>query len=193
MKKIFTIILLSFISIFSHANNDTTKIDTTTYFLNKATNVDSISSYYLSFGGQVDPYIVIFENKVRILFTLEEVKKINENYQLNSLMSNVIEKYGKESDIEIGVINSLKDQVYILEQKIKDREGRLEDKDKENEEMGNIIKILQEKVDNNEEIKEELTEENEGLKDDLRKQKIKTIAVAIGEGLVILLLLIVLI
>ena len=185
MKYLFTI-LISLFSIISYSQTDST------YWLEKASKIDTTESYILYFNEEITPQVVLFDSKVRILFTMEELAKTNEKLQMIPIMEEVIKKYGIETEIEVGVISSLENQIYVLKEQVGDKEGRIKDLNSKLEQSLKLVEKLEEEVSKRDEIKDEYNIQIKSLEKDLKKQKIKTIAVAIGEGAVIVLLLIVL-
>jgi len=187
MKYLFTI-LISIFSIIGFSQSDSTE-----YFLEKASKIDTTESYIIYFNGDtVSPQVVVFDSTVRILFTMEELAKMNEKLQMIPIMEEVIKKYGAETNVEVGVISSLENEIYLLKGQVRDKEGRISDLNSKLNQSLKMIKKLQEEVSKSGEVNEEYEIQIKSLQKDLRKQKIKTIAVAVGEGVVIVLLLVVL-
>jgi chromosome segregation ATPase len=188
MKYLFTI-LLSIITLIGFSNTDSTNVE---YYLEKASKIDTSNTQLLYFNDSLPQMMVFDSNKVRVLFTMEELASMNEKLQMIPLLEEVIEKYGAETEIEVGVISSMENEIYVLKQTVEDKNGRIKDLNSKVDQMVILIQELREEVEKNDEIKEEYKTQIKSLEEDLRKQKIKTAAVAIGEGVVIVLLLLVL-
>lgn len=185
MKYLFTI-LISLMTLVGYSSNDTIK-----YYLEKATKIDTTTTQILYFNNDSVPQMVVFDsNIVRVLFTMEELASMNEKLQMIPLLEEVIEKYGAETEVEVGVISSMENEIYVLKQTINDKEGRIEDLNSKVDQMTILIKELREEVSKNEEINEEYELQIKSLEKSLRKQKLKTVMVAVGEGVVIVLLLV---
>jgi predicted RNase H-like nuclease (RuvC/YqgF family) len=171
MKYLFTL-LLSLLSLTIYAQPDTVKIDT-------------VQAEIIYMGDTLNPTIINFEGQSRVLFTIDEVKDINKTYRLVEILEEVVEKYGIENDFDVGLINSLENEITILERKIEVKNNRLSNQENTIMELANTIENIKKQNSKKDEIISNKDSEIDNLKDDLRKQKIKTIAVTIVSGIVI--------
>ena len=175
--------LMNFISI--------SQDSTSQYYLEKATKIDTTQTQLLYFNNE-SPQMVVIDSSVYVLFTMNELAKMNEKLQMIPIMEEVIEKYGAETEVDVGVISSLENEIYLLKKQVSDKEGRIIDLNSKLDKFSELVENLQMEASKNDEVNKEYETQIKSLKKDLRKQKVKTIVVAIGEGAIIVILLIVL-
>lgn len=185
------IILLSiFFFTLSSFGQDTNLTEEQVYFIENSDRVDTVEAYVTYVGGEEEPMVVIYGDDVRVLFTLEQTQKINNQYRMVELLEEVISKYGLESDIDVGIINSMEEEIYLLRDQLKISESRIENKDMIISSLEKTIAKMEEQNRVNEEINKNLEEQRDNWEKEAKKQKRQKIFVAIGGGILVVLVLI---
>ena len=186
MKKLIVIISILFTSILG-LSQDTNLTKEQLNYIDHSSKIDTVEAYITYVGNDDEPLVVIYGDEVRVLFTLEQVQKINNQYRMVELLENVIDKYGLETDIDVGVINSMEEEIFLLNEKLKIVESRIENKDMVIKSLEETIRLMEEKDANNALIHENLEEQSERWEKEAKKQKRQKIFVAIGGGLLLIL------
>lgn len=184
MKKFITILLLTLASFISYGQDS---IDV------QPPVVDTVKEDYNYVSVKLDSLypqpLVVDVEVIGVLFTVEQAQKIDNDYELFSVMDSIITQYGVNDSITIGVINaqgkkisSLELQVENLRTTIKNNEEMLANRDV-------VIGELKDKIDLQEaQIKlyqqKETSFENEiaDFKKEVKKQKRQKIFGFIGTG-----------
>lgn len=174
MKNFITVLLLVLASFVSYSQ------DSTVVQLPVDTNLVQLDSNYVTV--QLDslyPQPLVVDGKViGVLFTVEQAQKIDNDYELFSLMDSIITQYGVNDSITVGVINVQGKKIASLELQVENYKKMLEDKENMLTNRDLVIKELKQKVDMQEaQIKlyqeKEVSFENEisDLKKEVRRQK----------------------
>ena len=150
-----------------------------------------------SISAQIDsthtyPYKYIEDGKViGVLFTVEQAQKIDNDYELFTLMDSVIKEYGLTDKVTIGVMDALNNKIVVLELTIDNLNKMLLEKDSIISNRNEVIEAMKKKIDLSEkEIdtykEKELSHESEKkeLKKEIRKQKIQKVVGFVASGIV---------
>jgi hypothetical protein len=134
---------------------------------------DTVQAFvlYLDSNNTSGGEVIMFKDEVRFMFTYEEVQKINSTYRLVEIMNEVIEKYGTEKDFSINIIAGLNEEITLMDDKLKIKDGKLANCDKLNKKLESIIKTHEEKDIKNEELLSNNKDQIKNLKKDNKKLK----------------------
>lgn len=158
------------------------------YFIEKADKIDTVESIIVYVGGLEEPSIVMYGDQVRVLFTFEQVQKMNNKYRMVELLEEVIKKYGIESNIDVGIVNSLENEIYLLQGKVEILNGRIEGKDITIAKLELVIATLEKKSV----VSDEASKKADAIiakKDkEIKKLKKHKVFIAIGSGILIVLI-----
>ena len=97
-----------------------------------------LSGFVYSQGGEYPKYYTDVDGKKYVLFTIEQAKQIDKDYQILNILKSLNVVYDDSEKVNIQIINSLNEKVYELEIKCKE----LSSINTDNE---NIIKELRKK------------------------------------------------
>lgn len=174
MKNFITVLLLMLASFIGYSQ-DTTTVNSVTVKL------DTIYPQPLISNGKV----------IGILFTENQAQKIDNDYELFSLMDSIITQYGLTDSITVGVIDAQGKKITQLELQIDNYKVMLNDKDNMINNRNSVISELKRKIELQEEqIKLQqdkeasYEEERKVLKREIRKQKTQKIVGFITTGMV---------
>ena len=164
--------------------------------IEKATSMESQLVYFLVLeedGIEVD---IVMNTSVdgspgltRIMLSVDDIEKINNKYRMAEILEELVQKYNIENELNLTIVESLTNEVILLNEKVLLLNDELKNKDK-------IILTL-------EGVIVELKESNQILLDvngkqatvikekdkEIRRQKRQKAFIAIGSGAVIVLLL----
>ena len=189
MRNLILILSIFFFTLNSFGQ-DTNLTEEQVYFIENSDRVDTIEAYVTYVGNDEEPMVVIYGDDVRVLFTLEQTQKINNQYRMVELLEEVISKYGLESDIDVGIINSMESEIYLLRDQLKISESRIENKDMIISSLEKTIVKMEEQNSINDEINRNLEEQRDNWEKEAKKQKRQKIFVAIGGGILTILMLV---
>lgn len=159
-------------------------------FVKNAKKVMEKKTYHLTLEQDgIEVEVVIFDDKARVLMSMEDIQKINNTYRMTEILEELVDKYNIENELNLTIIQSLTNEVVLLNEKITLLNDELQNKDQ-------IISTLEATVAELRESNDILTEVN-GLqaetiktqKKEIRKQKNQKTIIAIGGGIIITLLL----
>ena len=141
-----------------------------------------LSGFVYSQGGEYPKYYTDVDGKKYVLFTIEQAKQIDKDYQILNILKSLNVVYDDNEKVNIQIINSLNEKVYELEVKCKD----LSSINTDNE---NIIKELRKSVKdyelmniNNNKIIGEKDNQISIYKSSYRKQKFLKIVFIVTSG-----------
>lgn len=186
MKNFITVLLLVLASFVSYSQDSTVvqpSVDTNSVQLDSNYVTVQLDSLY--------PQPLVVDGKViGVLFTVEQAQKIDNDYELFSLMDSIITQYGVNDSITVGVINAQGKKIASLELQVENYKKMLDDKENMLTNRDLVIKELKQKVDMQEaQIKlyqeKEVSFENEisDLKKEVRRQKRQKIIGFVTTGL----------
>ena len=171
-----------------------TNIDTTLVVFNKKSeylevrqqgwNVDTIKygfvwRKYNTFKDTLISHIIVIDEEVNFVFSLDEVEKINHILSIYPLLDKIISKNENIDSLKISYINSINEKNLMLEQSIENKNKIIENKD-------SIIKLL--KIKNKNYI-EQIETNTKMLNKKIKEQKKKTWIISGSSiGIIILLL-----
>ena len=173
-----------------------TNIDTTLMVFNKKSEylevrqqgwyVDTLKyafvwKKYNTFKDTLTSHIIVINEKVNFVFSLEEVEKINHILSIYPLLDKIISKNENIDSLKISYINSINEKNLMMEQSIENKNKIIENKD-------SIIKIL--KIKNKNYI-EQIETNTKILNKKIKEQKKKTWIIS-GTSIGILILLLIL-
>ena len=193
MKSLIVLLfsLFSFVAISQEDSTSVTKDTVTTeqqYYIQKADKIDTVSVTFIHIGDTTEPTVILYNDRVRVLFTVEQVQDINNNYRMIELMEEVIAKYGIEDSVDIGIVSSLEKEIYVLNDKVDILNGRILDKDNTISKLETALEKLEEKDSKSDEVISGKDSEIEVLEKEVRKQKIQKKAISIGALAIIVLI-----
>jgi len=125
-----------------------------------------------------------------IVFTIEQAQKIDNDYELFSLMDSIIKQHGLTDSITIGVIDAQNKKITQLELQIENYEellmsskDMLSNRNSVIDELNSKVKIMQEQIELYKEIDVSHTNEKKLLMKEIRKHKAQKIIGFITTGL----------
>tara|TARA_R110000772_G_scaffold2410_1_gene8332 strand:- start:48634 stop:49407 length:774 start_codon:yes stop_codon:yes gene_type:complete len=158
--------------------------------IKNATNMVEEKAYFLLLeedGIEVD--IVMSGDITRIMMSVEDIEKINNKYRMAEILEELVQKYNIENELNLTIVESLTNEVILLNEKVLLLNDELKNKDQ-------IISTLEGVITELKESNSILTDVNVKqadvikLKDkEIRRQKRQKTFIAIGSGVVITLLL----
>ena len=198
MKYILTLILSLFLS-FGFASEDSTiVIRDTLSFTNKQLNIlnrtesrDTVQAVvaYVS-TDELSPSFIFYDDKVRVVFTLEQAQKIKNTFRLYELAKDALEEYGIRENIEIGFVEKLENEILFLGTRIDDLEQQVKEK---NQTINGLIEAESkylEAIEKGEQESELKDDQIKDLKKELKIAKRKLRWVVIGSGIIVTLIVI---
>lgn len=181
-----------FVNIDTLKLNDKELTEEQKYYASRSDTIIKKETFYITLGSQdsVEAEMIIYDDQVRVLMTIDDIRKINLKYRLSEILEELVLNYGIESSFNLQIINSLTEEVIFYEDQVKILNGQIDDKDA-------LIAILQQKIKEMD-IKQNLCEEKSQVKDqviedkekEIKKQKRQKNAITIGGGFIIIMLLI---
>jgi len=115
---------------------------------------------------------------IGVLFSVEQAQKIDNDYEMYTLMDSIIRQYGLNDSITIGIINEQGKKIATLEVKVDNLEEMINDKESMIGNRDEVINELMDKVElQNRQIKlfkekeNSYEEEKKALEKEVRRQK----------------------
>lgn len=148
------LLLISFMMIINMASYSQTSCIDSTYF--EVEIVHNDSTYLLT------PQIIEFEESFYVIFTIEEAQKINNMYDMTTVLQDIITEYGIMDDINIDITNLCGKTIKTYKLKIDNLTNELNTRKQE-------VKVLNEYLDNLESEVINLEDQKELYKDEKDK------------------------
>jgi len=159
-------------------------------FVEKATNVIKKETYHLVLeedGIEVD--VIIFGDKTRVLMSMDDIQKINNKYRMTEILEDLVNKYNIENELNLTIVESLTNEVILLNEKVSLLNDELKNKDKIISKLEEIIEELKGSNEILSEINGLQADEIKSQRKEIKKQKTQKTIIAAGSAVVILLLL----
>lgn len=141
-----------------------------------------LSGFVYSQGGEYPKYYTDVDGKKYILFTIEQAKQIDKDYQILNILKNLNVVYDDSEKVNIQIINSLNEKVYQLEVKCKELSSINTDNENIIEELKKNIKDYELMNINNNKIIGEKDNQISIYKSSYRKQKFLKIVFIVTSG-----------
>lgn len=141
-----------------------------------------ISGLIYSQGGDYPKYYTDIQGKKYVLFTIEQAKQIDKDYQILNILKNLNVVYDDSEKVNIQIINSLNEKVYQLEVKCKELSSINTDNENIIEELKKNIKDYEIMNINNNLIIGEKDNQISIYKSSYRKQKFLKIVFIVTSG-----------
>ncbi len=187
MKRFITILLLILASFISYGQEDSTNVEVREE-INDSIQEDS-SYVSVKIDSLYPQPILVGDSVIGVLFTVEQARQIDNDYELFSLMDSIISQYGVNDSITIGIIDaqgkkisSLQLQVDNYEKMLNDKEIMLDNRDDVIAELRTKVKFQEGQLELRKEKEESYKGQIKDLKKDVRRQKIQKIVGYIATG-----------
>ena len=164
--------------------------------INKATKMEFQTVYFLVLeedGVEVD--IVMDSHSdgspgiTRIMLSVEDMELINNKYRMAEILEELVQKYNIENELNLTIVESLTNEVILLNEKVLLLNDELANKDKIITTLDGIIVELKESNSILLEVNSKQADVIKGKDKEIRRQKRQKAFIAGGSGAIILLLL----
>jgi len=128
---------------------------------------------------------------IGVIFTLEQARKIDNDYELFYLMDSIVSQYGINDSITIGIMNAQGEKIKNLEMQIENCDTLLNNRGHVINELKNKLSIYDDEINVMKKKEKSYIEETKALKKEVKKQKRqKIIGYIVSGGIIVLVILI---
>lgn len=179
MKRFITLLLLMTVALISYSQDSTKVINNNDSIIGTCI-IDTIYPQLLKVDGKV----------IGVLFTIEQAQKIDNDYEMYSLMDSIVKEYGLNDSITVGIIDaqgkkitSLELQVDNMKTMLKNKDAMLDNRDTTITEFKRKIDLYNAEIVLRNEREYSYKEEVNALKKEVKKQKRQKVIGFITTGL----------
>lgn len=179
MKRFMIMIFVFMISISGYTQDDTTEVVDNTTITEVVLDTIFPQPYYVN--GEM----------IGVLFTIEQARKIDNDYELFYLMDSIISEYGINDSLTIGIMNAQGEKIKNLEMQVSNCDSLLNNRGSLIRELKTKLTLYDEEIKIMKEKEESYIEETKALKKEVKKQKRQKIIGYIVSGVIIVLVILI--
>lgn len=166
--------------------------------IDKASSMESKSVYFLVLeedGVEVD--IVMDTNSdgsqglTRIMMSVDDIEKINNKYRMAEILEELVKKYNIENDLNLTIVESLTNEVILLNEKVLLLNDELRNKDQIIITLQRVIVELEESNNILSAVNGKQAEVIKAKDKEIKRQKRQKVFIAGGAGVVIMFILLI--
>lgn len=160
--------------------------------IKNATRMEEKKVYFLLLeqdGVEVD--IVMDGDKTRIMMSVDDIERINNKYRMAEILEELVKKYNIENELNLTIVESLTNEVVLLNERVSLLNGELRNKDEIITTLQNVIVELEASNSILSQINSKQATVIRDKDKEIRRQKRQKAFIASGAGVAIALLLLI--